>query len=282
MERSNPLISSAHGHARARLRSPHRGRRFDATGAALWLVLVVGCQSPPPEFEEPDPADVLYEQGIEALEGTSILGLFNWPHIDTAIESFQGVIDNYPYSDYAVLAELKIADAYYEDDKYEEALSYYRDFADLHPQHEQVPYTIFRSALCYKRQVRTINRDQTATREALFYLDRLLNEFPYSEYSAEAEEIWRELRTHLAKNVMSIADFYRGRDEFESAAERYRSLLSEYPGLGLDAESLYKLGLCYAAMNRPEEAERQFLAIVQNYHGTDFADAAADRIAALQ
>jgi len=224
---------------------------------------------------------VLYAQGLEHLEGTNVLGLFHWPHIDSAIESFQAVIDNYPYSDYAVLSELKIADAYFEDGKYEEALSYYRDFADLHPQHAQVPYTIFRSALCYRRQVRTINRDQSATREALFYLDRLLNEFPYSEYSAEAEEIWRELRTRLAENVMSIADFYRGRDEFESAAERYRSLLSEYPGLGLDAESLYKLGLCYAAMNRPDDAERVFLAIVQNYQGTDLADDAADRIAAL-
>jgi outer membrane protein assembly factor BamD len=250
--------------------------------SALSIVVAVACQSPPPEFEEPDPADVLYEQGVEALEGTSILGLFNWPHIDSAIENFQGVIDNYPYSDYAVLAELKIADAYYEDGKFEEALSYYRDFADLHPQHLQVPYTIFRAALCYKRQVRTINRDQTATREALFYLDRLLNEYPYSEYSAEGEEMWRELRTHLAENVMSIADFYRGRSEYESAAERYRSLLSEYPGLGLDAESLYKLGLCYAAMNLPEDAERVFLAIVQNYQGTDLADDAADRISALE
>jgi outer membrane protein assembly factor BamD len=281
MERSNPPVSPARSPARTRLRSRHRGSRFDAAWAVLSVALSVACQSPPPEFEEPDPADVLYEQGVEALEGTSILGLFNWPHIDSAIESFQGVIDNYPYSDYAVLAELKIADAYFEDDKYEEALSYYRDFADLHPQHEQVPYTIFRAALCYQRQMRTINRDQTATREALFYLDRLLNEFPYSEYSAAAEEMWRELRLHLAKNVMSIADFYRGRDEFESAAERYRSLLSEYPGLGLDAEALYKLGLCYAAMNRPEEAERTFLAIVQNYRGTDLADDAADRIAAL-
>ena len=246
---------------------------------AVALLLLASCKSPPPEWEEPDPADVLYDQGLEQLEGMKILWIFPRKDYDAAIETFQSVIDNYPYSDYAVLAELKIADAYFEDDAYEEALSYYRDFADLHPQHEKVPYTIFQSALCHQRRMRSVKRDQTATREALAYLDRLLSEFPYSEYAAEAEEMWRTLRTSLAWQVMSIADFYRGRGEYESAAERYRSLLSEYPGLGLDAESLYKLGLCYAAMNRKIEAQRVFMAIVQNYEGTDVAADAANRIA---
>ena len=246
---------------------------------ALALLFLPGCESPPPEWEDPDPADVLFERGLQKLEGRTYLWIYTRRDFDGAIETFQSVIDNYPYSDYAVLSELKIADAYFEDGAYEEALSYYRDFADLHPQHEKVPYTIFQSALCHKRRMRSVNRDQTATREALVYLDRLLNEYPYSEYSAKAEEKWRKLRTALAGQVMGIGDFYRERGEYESAAERYRSLLSEYPGLGLDAESLYKLGLCYAAMNRKNEAERVFLAIVQNYNGTRVAEDAADRIA---
>jgi outer membrane protein assembly factor BamD len=245
---------------------------------ALLIALHAGCESPPPEWEDPDPADVLYEEGLAQLAGKKILWLFPKRDYDGAIETFQTVIDNYPYSDYAVLAELKIADAYFEDDAYEEALSYYRDFADLHPQHEKVPYTIFQSALCHERRMRSVNRDQTATREALVYLDRLLSEYPYSEYSAEAEEMWRQLRTALAGQVMGIADFYRNRGEYESAAERYRSLLSEYPGLGLDAESLFKLGLCYAAMNRKVEAQRVFMAIVQNYDGTEVASNAAEQI----
>ena len=35
-----------------------------------------------------------------------------WVNYDDAIEKFQAIIDNYPYSEYAVLAELAIADAY--------------------------------------------------------------------------------------------------------------------------------------------------------------------------
>jgi outer membrane protein assembly factor BamD len=245
------------------------------------LLLAAGCAKGPPEFEEVAPADELYEEGQKTLEGRRLLGFWHYVDYDEAIQTFQAIIDNYPYSEYAVLAELAIADAYFDDEKYEEALSYYRDFTDLHPQHEKVPYTIYRSALCHERRVRSANRDQTATREALIFLDQLLAKYPYSEYADEGEVLWRELRTTLAKQVRDIGDFYLGRDEWESAAERYRSLLNEYPGLGLDAEALYKLGVCYEEMNRIEEAENIFQAIVQNYRESDVARDAADRIASM-
>ena len=191
----------------------------------------------------------------------------------------QAIIDHYPYSDYAVEAELKIADAYFDDEKYDEALSYYRDFADLHPRNEKVPYTILRSALCRERQIRTANRDQTATRDSLLHLDRLLAKYPHSPEAQQAEILWRDLRTRLAENVAEIAQFYQEREEYESAAERYRSLLNEYPGLGLDALALYNLGICYLEIRKTEEAERIFQAIVQNYRDSQYAGEAAARIA---
>jgi outer membrane assembly lipoprotein YfiO len=121
-------------------------------------------------FEDVPPAEDLYAEGEETLEGRNILGVYTYVNYSKAIESFQTIIDNYPYSDYAVAAELKIADAYFDDAKYTEALSYYRDFADLHPQHERVPYTVLRSALCWYEQIRSVNRDQTPAREALVHL----------------------------------------------------------------------------------------------------------------
>src|SRR5262245_7072013 len=215
------------------------------------------------------------------LEGGTWFGVIPRVKTEKAVDTFQSIIDNYPYSEYAVLAELRIADAYFDDAKYEEALVYYRDFADLHPQHEMVPYTIYRAALCHERRTRSPNRDQTPTKDALIFLDRLLSHYPYSEYAAEAEALWRSLRTRLAEHVKEVAAFYMQREEWESAAERYRTLLNEYPGLGLDGESLYRLGVCYLRMNREAEAESIFQAVVQNYQGSDVARDAEQRIAAL-
>jgi outer membrane protein assembly factor BamD len=253
-----------------------------ASALALAAVLAMGCRSTPEDqiaFEEVAPADELYAEGLEVLEGRSILGVYTYVNYSKAIEAFQSIIDNYPYSEYAVEAELQIADAYFADAKYEEALSYYRDFGELHPQHERVSYTVFRSALCHERRVGATNRDQTATRQAVAALDRLITGYPTSEYAKEGEALWRDLQIRLAENVEGIADFYRSRQEYEAAAERYRSLLNEYPGFGLDARVLFKLGGCYESLNRIDEADRIFRTIVAHYGETRWAFEARSRIA---
>jgi outer membrane protein assembly factor BamD len=231
-----------------------------------------------PTFEEVPPADELYEEALTILEGKKILGVIPYVNYNKAIETFQAIIDNYPYSDYALESELLIADAYFDDGRYDEALSYYRDFGDLHPQHEKVPYTILRSAMCFYNQVESIDRDQTPTYEALVYLERLLDGYPFSPEARQGEQILRELRTRLAQHLMEIGDFYRDLQEYQSAAARYRDILNTYPGLGYDAESLYKLGVCYEHMKRHDEALRLFYVVLENYRGSELAVLAAERI----
>ena len=248
------------------------------------LLALSGCaatQPPEPELAELPAADVLYGQGVSLLENQkTILWLIDTTPYQKAIDKFQEVVDNYPYSEFAVAAELKIADSYFEQKKWDEALSYYRDFAELHPEHEKVPYTIYRTALCHAKKSSPADRDQTATREALASLDQLMTRYPTAPETRDAETLWKELRTKLGTHVLGIGDFYWKRDEYQSAAGRYRQVLDEFPGLGLDAEALYKLGLCYTHMNRDDEARRIFEVILENYEDTDVARAAQDQIPA--
>jgi outer membrane protein assembly factor BamD len=244
----------------------------------------LACASTPEQevVLEPPSAEALYDEALAILDGHTMLPFYAYVNYQAAIDKFQEVIDNYPYSDYAVMAELRIADAYYDDGRYEEALSYYQDFPELHPNHERVPYTLLKAAMCHYERTRSPNRDQRPTREALKYLDKLMSTYPYTPESEEAEEIWRELRTRLGRSVMLVADFYMDRSEYQSAADRFRDVLNEFPGLGLDAEALYKLGVCYQEMRLNDEAERIFQVILENYEGTEVADAAADLIPAAQ
>ncbi len=252
---------------------------FAAFLAALALLLA-SCTTDTPSFEDVAPADELYAEGQAVLEGTNILWVYRFVSYTKAIEIFQAIIDNYPYSEYAVKAELQIADAYFADERWDEALSYYRDFGDLHPQHEKVPYTILRSAQCHYEQIQAINRDQTAAREAVHFLEILLRSYPYSPETAEGERMMHELRTRLAQNVMLTGDFYLERDEFQAAAQRYRNVLNLHPGLGLDAEALFKLGVCYENLKREDEALRLFHVLMENFAGTRHARAARAHIAA--
>lgn len=255
--------------------------------AALLLAVVVtalvatGCarEVPLPVYGDLPSAEKLYAEGQAELAYQKSRRFMPSDYL-TAIEIFQDIIDNYPYSEKAVLAELAIADAYFEQGGYDEAISYYTDFADLHPEHPRVDYAIYRRALSHSAQSKKAGRDQTETFRAIQALERLVVRYPHSPYAVEGEQHLVELRTRVARHDMGIGDFYFKKGEYPSAAERYRDLLNRFPGLGLDAEALYKLGLCYTRMNREGEAHDIFQVILDNYEGSDVADAAADLIPA--
>jgi outer membrane protein assembly factor BamD len=242
------------------------------------LALAPGCKKKAPVFEDVPPADELWETGLQQLEGKKYLGIYRHVRYAKAIETFQSIVDNYPYSEYEIEAQLKIADAYFDNKSYEEALSYYRDFADLHPQNPRVPYTILQAALCHLHQVKSVNRDQTATREALKYLELLSSRYPYEPETRQGEVILQQLRTNLAEYMMEIGDFYMDREQHQSAATRYRRVLDEYPGLGLDAEALFKLGRCYEYMKREDEALRLYHVVLENFSDSRHASEAAERV----
>jgi TolA-binding protein len=50
----------------------------------------------------------------------------------------------------------------------------------------------------------------------------------------------------------------------------------------LDAQALYKLGLCYTRMRLEDEAARIFQVLLEDYEGTDVAREAADLVPAAQ
>ncbi len=254
-------------------------RTVRIAAAVLALCAIVSCKTDEALFEEVAPAEQLWAEGTKLLEGREILWVYKYVDYEEAIAKFQAIVDNYPNSDFAIRSELAIADAYFGNEKYEEALSYYRDFSDLHPQHEKVPYTLWQAALCHERRALMPARDQAATRDAIVFLDRLLLKHAHSGYAQRAEELWRELQTKLATNVEGIADFYYSRGEFEAASERYRALLNEYPGLGFDARVLFKLGECYAELQRTDEADRIFRTLVAHYADSEFATRAREQLA---
>ena len=77
------------------------------TGAAL-IFAAAGCNREP-DFQDVPPAAELFAQGQKLLEGRKILGVYKWVRYEKAIETFQAIIDNYPYSDYEERAQLKDA-----------------------------------------------------------------------------------------------------------------------------------------------------------------------------
>ncbi|MFO7665469.1 MAG: outer membrane protein assembly factor BamD [Desulfobacterales bacterium] len=167
-----------------------------------------------------------------------------------AIESFEKIKDWYPFSKYAILAELKIADSHYKLKEYEEAVSAYEQFENLHPLNDAIPYIIFQTGLCYFEQVDTSDRDQTRARKALESFNRLIKQFPNSTYSAKAREYIAKCYKSLAESELEIGIFYYKSKHYKAALERFKSLVINYPDVGVHQKALQYIALCETLLSK--------------------------------
>jgi outer membrane protein assembly factor BamD len=202
---------------------------------ALALILGVGGCGWFSSKKADKPPDVL------AMEGIKDLSKRNY---DDAIDTFEKVKDRYPYSEQAVLAQLKVADAYFYKKKYDEAFHAYREFEKLHPTSKAVPYCIYREGLCCYRQRSTIDRDQTYTRRAIAAFQRLKQKFPKAQYISKADTYLARCRKDLAEHEFYVGDFYYRTKRYDAAIERFQNLIQDYPGFPKNYEAKKRIKEC--------------------------------------
>jgi len=158
---------------------------------------------------------------------------------EVAVQKYTDVKNKFPYSSYAPLAELAIADVQYKRESYAEAQIAYQNFRDLHPKHPKIDYVIFKTGMSYYMQLPdTIDRDLSLAHDAIYSFKELINSYPNSEYTKEAKEKREKAFVMLAEKELYIADFYFKQEKYDSALIRYESAFQKYPGYGLDPRSL--------------------------------------------
>jgi outer membrane protein assembly factor BamD len=217
--------------------------------ALVLMVALSGCSTVKGWFKskKPDrPPEVLAQEGIKDLRKKN--------YID-AIETFEKLRDRYPYSDQAVLAQIKVADAYFYNKKYEEAYQAYKEFEKLHPTNKGVPYCIYREGLCCYRQRSTIDRDQTYTRKAIEEFKRLKQKFPQSQFIPKADKYLARCLKDLAEHEFYVAEFYYTTKRYQAAIDRYQGLIQDYPNFPKNAEAREHLKECeklLAAQAKPK------------------------------
>lgn len=213
-----------------------------------------------------------YEKGITELKDE------NYPE---AQKYFQFVRSKFPFSKYAVLAELAIADTQFERGSYTEAVDSYKQFIRLHPTHEKVTdgYAAFRVGECaYKDMPDDVwllppsyEKDQSAVGDALRELDDFIKKYPDSPYVKEAQPLRREALKRLVDHEVYVARFYLDRDHPKAAAMRIEGAIRRYPGSGREAELLLALGETYLHMGDPARARDTFERVVTEYHAAEQA-----------
>ncbi len=163
-----------------------------------------------------------------------------------SIESFEKLKDWYPFSKFAILAELKIADAYYSLKEYEDSIFAYEEFENLHPNNEAIPYVIYRIGLCYFEQVSTPDRDQSSAEKAKSTFIRLIKQFPHDKYAHMGKAYIKKCDKSLAEAVFGIGLHYYKSKHYKGALSRFKSVISDYPDVGVHYRVLQYIAQCEA------------------------------------
>jgi len=187
------------------------------------VVLCSACGGGPKPVSYSDKAKESYVLGVEALDDKN--------YID-AIENFSTVKTKYPYSQYAALAEVKIADAYFKQDKFVEAISAYRTFAQRRPNHAEVPYVMFMIGEGYYEQQPSkfflfppsFEKDKGATHDAVRSYRSYLDRFPKHGKNEVAKKKMAECRSELADFELYVARYYLSKERPVSALGRLEFL----------------------------------------------------------
>ena len=207
-----------------------------------------------------------YEKGLGELKDE------NYPE---AQKYFQFVRSKFPFSKFAVLAELALADTQFDKGSYTEAADGYKQFIRLHPTHEKVAdgYAAFRIGECsYKDMPDDVwilppsyEKDQAPVGDALRDLDDFLKKYPDSPYVKNAVPLRREALKRLVDHEVYVARFYLDRDHPKAAALRIEGAIRRYPGSGREPELLLALGETYLQMGDTARARDTFERVVREY-----------------
>ncbi|MBX3215574.1 MAG: tetratricopeptide repeat protein [Labilithrix sp.] len=246
--------------------------------AVALSAVALGCEQQEPRTALSYSADAkrAYDEAMKEFQS------HNWLESQTL---FREVKRKYHYSKYAKLAELRIADADFEQEKFTEAIRGYRQFVHDHRSDpEEVGYARSRIAEAQYKQISESfllptadERDQAVILDAFRELKGYVHDYPDSKESPKIRELLIEVTARLMRHELYVARFYLARDNFQAAVYRIQYAMRNFAGgpslrgpdealdSGLEAEALLLLGEVYLKMKKYPEARESFDALLRDY-----------------
>lgn len=240
-----------------------RSSVYAVVAACIASIALASCAGPrarQPRLQYQErPVEVLYAVGLERLDN----GRYT-----EAVQFFQEVERQHPYSPWSRRAILMQVYAYYQRNAYEEAIAAADRYIQLYPGSPQASYAYYMKAICYFEQIVDVGRDQAATGQALLALTEVTRRFPNTQYATDARVKIDMVNDQLAGKEMEIGRWYLRRDQPLAAIGRFRRVIETYQTTSHTPEALYRLVEAYVTLGLVEEAERNAAVLGHNFPGS--------------
>lgn len=200
-------------------------------------------------------ADQLYRVARKALDSSDFT---------EAQSRYDILIERYPFTEYAVQAELEKIYAMQREFRPDEALAAADRFLREHPRHASADYVQYlKGVIQAERDAGLLDAlpldhtkgDVGSLRKAYDEFSLLLQKYPNSRYGEDARARMVDLRNRIAANEMHVVHYYVRRGAHLAAAKRAEQIIAQYPGAPATLEALKTLQKSYTALGLQQQAD---------------------------
>lgn len=207
------------------------------------------------------PVDQLYNEGKDA---------FDTKDYKRAVERFEQVEQQHPYSEWATRSQIMAAYANYQMEEYDSAIAILDRFTRMHPGNENIAYAYYLISLCYYEQISDVGRDQSMTQSAQRSLTEVVRRFPNSEYARSAKLKLDLVTDHLAGKEMEVGRYYLERGDVLAAINRFRFVVDNFQTTTHVPEALHRLTEAYLSLGIDAEAKKYAAVLGYNYPDSEW------------
>ena len=202
-----------------------------------------------------------YQQGMENLESGDIL---------YAAKKFNEAEILFPQSEWAPKSALMAAYSYYVDDYYSDTIAELERFIRVYPLNKNLDYVYYLLAISYYEQIVDEKKDLQSIIKAKKYFKIVIQNFPNTNYSLDAEYKIELVNDILAAKEMYIGRYYFDKKKWIPAINRFKTVIDIYDTTMYAEEALHRLVEVYYKLGLEMEAKKYASTLGYNYQSSEW------------
>ena len=227
------------------------------------LFILVSCSNIENDKKQAIDTDVdIYKRALLLIEENDY---------KSALNEFESLLLNYPFSNLAVKSEITSAYSLYEDNQIQKAINKLNSFIEMNPTGELTIYAHYLLGMCYYIQTSQKGRDASLSLKAINFFQIVETKYPNSKYAKDAKLKILYLKNRLAENELAVGKFYLKKNASGSAIKRFKVILEKFQNTSVIPETLYRLSEALLLTGLKEEAQKSIAILNYNFPKNEWA-----------
>ena len=236
----------------------------------LFIILILpilGCSKKKTELKPLEDTNIdsqmikAYNEGLTALDNNDYM---------LAVKKFGEAEILYPQSIWAPRSALMTAYSYYVYERYFDTIFELERFLKTYPEHNRQNYAYYLLGLAYYEQIVDEKKDLEPIINSKKYFQIIINEYPGSEYAADAEFKLDLIKEILAAKEMYLGRYYIEKEKWIPAINRYKTILENYDDTIYVEEAIHRLVEIHYKVGLINESKKYANLLGYNYQSGEW------------